>query len=149
MPTDQEYGLFKDNPLSTSIIDMARREVLRETKKLEAEIVDLKLNLKLLGIYIQRKTAAKSKKKIESILPEKIRDLSGVFADAKLTPKQWEVCSMISERKISVNQTAIRLGISRKTVDEHLALARAKLERNAAFQKKKKKISETNPEGNG
>jgi RNA polymerase sigma factor (sigma-70 family) len=55
-------------------------------------------------------------------------DLSNYFDQAKLTDRQRECISLKHEYGLTVTQIAGRLGISRKTVDEHLEAAERRIQ---------------------
>jgi predicted DNA binding protein len=65
-------------------------------------------------------------------LPPKKTDLSKYFNQAGLTDRQRECASLRHEYALTVTAIAERLGLSRKTVDEHLVAAERRIESSRA-----------------
>jgi DNA-binding CsgD family transcriptional regulator len=61
-------------------------------------------------------------------LPVKTTDLSNYFDQAQLTDRQRECASLKHEYGLTKTAIADRLGLSRKTVDEHLAAAERRIQ---------------------
>ncbi len=71
-------------------------------------------------------------------MPEKLtkkRDLSREFDQVNLTDRQRECISLWLEYELSVSAIAKKLGLSRKTIDEHLHAAQARFEREKGKQR--------------
>lgn len=79
-------------------------------------------------------------------LPDKQTDLSNYFDQAQLTERQRECASLKLEYGMTVTDIADRLGITRKTVDEHLEAAERKIEIARARERATKQKSRFNPE---
>ena len=62
-------------------------------------------------------------------LPPKGRDLSELFAQARLAPRQMEIAALAFEHEMTRSQIARRLGLNWKTVDESLAGAKNRIAR--------------------
>ena len=58
---------------------------------------------------------------------------------ASLTGRQHDCISMRSEYGLSLTEIGRRLGINRSTVEEHLAAANKRLERDQSFQRRRKR----------
>lgn len=71
-------------------------------------------------------------------LPAKTADLSQYLEEAQLTDRQRECFSLKFEYGLRFSAIANRLGISRKTVDEHIAAARRRMEWSKVKNKSKK-----------
>jgi len=85
--------------------------------------------------------------KNRSHLGGKKQDLSQYLDSAKLTQRQHECMSLHFEYALKLTEIAHRLGIDRKTVEEHLALARAKLEKQTARGRHQKNLAKVKPGG--
>lgn len=70
-------------------------------------------------------------------LPPKKTNLSNYFDQAGLTDRQHECASLKHEYGLTVTEIAERLGLSRKTVDEHLAAAEYRIESSRAKERAK------------
>jgi DNA-binding CsgD family transcriptional regulator len=79
-------------------------------------------------------------------LPEKQTDLSNYFDQAQLTDRQRECVSLKLEYGMTVTDIADRLGITRKTVDEHVEAAERKIEIARARERASKQKSRLNSE---
>ncbi|MBZ5532787.1 MAG: LuxR C-terminal-related transcriptional regulator [Acidobacteriia bacterium] len=79
-------------------------------------------------------------------LPAKTADLSQYLDEAQLTDRQRECFSLKFEYGLRFSAIAHRLGISRKTVDEHIAAARRRMEWSKVKDKIKAKKARLNPE---
>ncbi len=80
-------------------------------------------------------------------LGPKKQDLSQYLDSAKLTQRQHECMSLCFEYDLKLTEIAHRLGIDRKTVEEHLALAKAKLEKQTARGRLQRNLSKVKPGG--
>jgi DNA-binding CsgD family transcriptional regulator len=76
-------------------------------------------------------------------LPQKKTDLSRYLDGSKLTDKQRECVSLQLEYGMPVAAIARRLGITRKTVDEHIAAANKKFNGMQASEKRSKEKAKT------
>ncbi len=88
----------------------------------------------------------RSPQKKPSLGPKK-QDLSQYLDSAKLTQRQHECMSLHFEYGLKLTEIANRLGIDRKTVEEHLALAKAKLEKQTARGRHEKNFAKKKPGG--
>jgi predicted DNA-binding protein (UPF0251 family) len=79
-------------------------------------------------------------------LPAKTADLSQYLDEAQLTDRQRECFSLKFEYGLRFSAIANRLGISRKTVDEHIAAARRRMEWSKVKNKIQAKKARLNPE---
>lgn len=84
--------------------------------------------------------------RVSKELPDKQTDLSNYFDQAQLTERQRECASLKLEYGMTVTDIADRLGITRKTVDEHLEAAERKIEIARARERATKQKSRFNPE---
>jgi DNA-binding CsgD family transcriptional regulator len=84
--------------------------------------------------------------RVSKELPDKQTDLSNYFDQAQLTERQRECASLKLEYGMTVTDIADRLGITRKTVDEHLEAAERKIEIARARERAAKQKSRFNPE---
>lgn len=82
-------------------------------------------------------TSVSSNRTVTRKLPPKTSDLSEYFDQAKLTDKQREAISLKFEYDLPVAEIARRLGIGRKTVDEHIEAAKKKIDVARHRQKKR------------
>jgi DNA-binding CsgD family transcriptional regulator len=71
-------------------------------------------------------------------MPAKKSDMSNYFDAAKLTDKQRECISLRFEHEWPVAKIARRLSITRKTVDEHIAAAKKKINLAQASDRRSK-----------
>jgi DNA-binding CsgD family transcriptional regulator len=76
----------------------------------------------------------------------KKQDLSRYFDAASLTDKQYECASLHWEFGIPKAQIARELGLHRKTVDQHLQAASAKMRSSGGHEKMRKASSKFKPE---
>jgi predicted DNA-binding protein (UPF0251 family) len=76
-------------------------------------------------------------------LPEKQVDLSRYLDDSNLTEIQREVMSLIDEYKLSVSKVARRMDKNRKTIDEHYAAAKRKVEWALTNQRARNRASKS------
>ena len=79
-------------------------------------------------------------------LPVNHRDLGKFFDSAKLTSKQRECASLRWEYELPVLKIATRLHVVRKTVDDHIAAARQKIDKAGLYEKMKKQLAKSNRE---
>jgi predicted DNA-binding protein YlxM (UPF0122 family) len=82
-------------------------------------------------------------------MPEKLtkkRDLSGKFDQVNLTDRQRECVSLRFEYELSVSAIAKKLGLTRKTVDEHLQAAQLKFQQDTAKQRRDRNRAKRTPE---
>jgi len=75
----------------------------------------------------------------------KKRDLTRYLVGAGLTDRQYECISLRLEYGLNQSQIARRLGITRKTVIEHITAAEIKLERQGGKEKSDRNFAKTNP----
>ena len=78
-------------------------------------------------------------------LPAKTTDLSKYLDGAKLTDRQRECFSLKFEYGLRVSEIVIRLGLSRKTVDEHIAAAKRRLDWLKIKERQKANSARMNP----
>lgn len=72
-------------------------------------------------------------------------DLSRYLDTANLTEKQYECSSLRWEYGLSVSVIALELGRTRKTVDQHIQAAQAKMRSSGQYENVKKKLSQVRP----
>jgi predicted DNA-binding protein YlxM (UPF0122 family) len=137
-------ALIWDNALAPIRVNKLKAEL----QQLKDTVRDQEFNIKLLAIYIQRRTRKSAKPRSASDpLPEKIEDMSEHFDGAKLTAKQQECLSLIYEYNLTKSETAARLHIHRTSLDSRYALGMLKLQRNGAHLKLQKQIAKKNKAG--
>lgn len=78
-------------------------------------------------------------------LAAKTTDLSKYLEGAGLTDRQRECFSLKFEYELTVSEIASRLGISRKTVDEHIAAAQRRIGWSQINERKKASRARVNP----
>jgi DNA-binding CsgD family transcriptional regulator len=81
----------------------------------------------------------------KSKLPAKTTDLSKYLEGAELTERQRECFSLKFEYGLRVSEIVIRLGLSRKTVDEHIAAAKRRIEWSQLKERQKANSARINP----
>jgi len=72
-------------------------------------------------------------------LGKKKTNMSEYFDSAALTDRQRDCLSMKWEYELSVTETARRLDITRKTVDEHIAAGKMRMDRNEKWKQRIKR----------
>ena len=96
-----------------------------------------------------KKSPDKPAKPVEGKLPPKSHDLSGMFADTKLTGRQAEIASLAWERGLSKVQIARRLGRDPKTIDESLASSQRRIDIARMKTKSAAKRAKFDPDNQG
>jgi DNA-binding CsgD family transcriptional regulator len=81
----------------------------------------------------------------KSKLPAKTTDLSKYLDGAELTDRQRECFSLKFEYGLRVSAIVNRLGLSRKTVDEHIAAAKRRIGWSQIREKQKANSARLNP----
>lgn len=74
-------------------------------------------------------------------------DLSKYLEVARLTDKQYECASLRWEYGLSVAAIARKLRVARVTVDQHLEYAQKKMRAAGLYERVRKHLAKTNPEG--
>jgi DNA-binding CsgD family transcriptional regulator len=75
----------------------------------------------------------------------KKHDLSRYLDVAHLTDRQYECSSLKWEFELSVSEIARKLHLSRKTVDQHIHSAQAKMRSSGLYEKMRKNLSRVQP----
>jgi DNA-binding CsgD family transcriptional regulator len=130
-----------------SLKEAMRRVLLpKKLERLEAEIQELERKLAKLERTSEKNAESSSKierrRQRSESLPAKSQDCSQYFDAAKLTTRQREVISLRLEYELPVSEIARRLGISRKTVDEHFDAAKRKINQLGSKVRRDKKRAE-------
>ena len=81
----------------------------------------------------------------EGGLPDKQRDLSDHFDDAKLTPRQREVASLRWEYGMRIGDIAKYLGLHRSTVDESLKAAKRRMDQSRENDRNRRRSAPQKP----
>jgi DNA-binding CsgD family transcriptional regulator len=92
-----------------------------------------------------KRGAVRRRRVVRAPLPAKQQDLSQYFDAAKLTERQREVLSLRYEHSLTIAHIAGRLGLHRKTVDEHLQSAEVKLRSAKAAWSSARNRAKTEP----
>ncbi len=99
--------------------------------------------------YIRAKVGTEPKERRsvgkKLVLPAKKRDFSNWIDNTSLTNKQRAVFSMRFEYEIPVAEIARRLGLHRKTIYEHLAVANKKIDQQRNYDLRKMRQAITDP----
>ena len=77
----------------------------------------------------------------------KKHDLSRYLDEANLTERQYQCASLRWEHGLSVSQMAKELRLHRKTIDQHIESAKAKMRSAGLYEKVKKGLAKFHPEG--
>jgi DNA-directed RNA polymerase specialized sigma24 family protein len=84
--------------------------------------------------------------KSELKLPTKVRDLSQYLDQAQLTERQRDCISFKLEYGLTTTAIAQHLGLSRKTIDEHVAAAKRRLQLSQLKDKSRRNRARLRPE---
>jgi hypothetical protein len=91
-------------------------------------------------------TAVLRKRAKNPELPPKSVDMTEIFLDSQLAPRQAEIASLAWERGMKRAPIARHLGLNWKTVDESLQRAKLRIDRTRSFGKAVRKRATHNPE---
>lgn len=119
---------------SESLICELQLSATPERKRRDA--IDVQLACELGGSISESGKDLRQSPDLLPKLPPKKNDLSRYLEGANLTPKQYVCASLKWEYGFPVTEIARHQHITRKTVDEHLAAARKKMDTSRSSEKR-------------
>jgi hypothetical protein len=146
VPNQQEPSLkplIVEKPTESASANGIEGAIMRDTTVPFSE-----LNLAAEPLPHESRTArqARSAESDKSKLPAKTTDLSKYMDGARLTDRQWECFSLKFEYGLRVSAIVNRLGLSRKTVDEHIAAAKRRIGWSQVKERQKANSARFNPD---